>query len=213
MNNIMKTTFLLLTLCLAMSAFGQTRSEYKKSIKDHRRAYKAKFLAEERSPFFNRASAMKKMRFFKANPTYKVACTFTPSPDAQPFDMATYSGKIKPYVTYGILTFQLDGQQYQLAVYRNLNLMKIEAYADYLFLPFKDGTNNESTYGGGRYIDLKTSDIVGGKFLLDFNKCYNPWCAFSSGYNCPVPPKENHLSIPIKAGEKKYKRKKYDQKK
>jgi uncharacterized protein (DUF1684 family) len=74
-----------------------------------------------------------------------------------------------------------------------------------LFLPFQDETNGDDTYGGGRYMDLKITDIRDNRITLDFNKCYNPWCAYSDGYNCPVPPKSNHLPIEVKAGEKMFK--------
>jgi len=70
--------------------------------------------------------------------------------------------------------------------------------------PFTDETNDEETYGGGRYLDLNRNDISKNRLLLDFNKAYNPWCAFSDGYNCPIPPKSNDLPVKIKAGEKKF---------
>ncbi|MFT4762129.1 MAG: hypothetical protein ACI9LN_004113, partial [Saprospiraceae bacterium] len=65
-------------------------------------------------------------------------------------------------------------------------------------------TNSETTYGGGRYLDFKTTDIVDGKMTIDFNKTYNPWCHYSDGYNCPIPPKENHLEVEIVAGERNF---------
>ena len=74
----------------------------------------------------------------------------------------------------------------------------------HLFIPFNDGTNYDHTFGGGRYIDLSTTDITGNKYLLDFNKCYNPYCAFAEGFSCPIPPDENHLSLCIFAGEKMF---------
>ena len=83
-------------------------------------------------------------------------------------------------------------------------LQKMEQYKDYLFIPFMDHTNGETTYGGGRYFDVMIGDIMDDKLVLDFNICYNPYCAFSDGYNCPVPPKENHLEVAIKAGEKMF---------
>ena len=77
-------------------------------------------------------------------------------------------------------------------------------YRDYLFIPFKDLTNEDATYGGGRYIDAKTTDITSGEMILDFNKSYNPYCAFSDAYSCPIPPDENHLNIKIEAGEQEF---------
>jgi uncharacterized protein (DUF1684 family) len=77
-----------------------------------------------------------------------------------------------------------------------------EAYVDYLFLPFSDATNGNETYSGGRYIDLRipTSDSV----LIDFNKAYNPYCAYNPKYSCPIVPKQNRLPIPVRAGVKAF---------
>ncbi|MFT6742597.1 MAG: hypothetical protein ACJAVF_004118, partial [Paraglaciecola sp.] len=119
-------------------------------------------------------------------------------------EMATYSGMLKPYKKYGVFTFKIDSTEHQLAVYQNLRLAKMPGFQDYLFLPFRDWTNSETTYGGGRYLDFKTTDIVDGKMTIDFNKTYNPWCHYSDGYNCPIPPKENHLEVEIVAGERNF---------
>ncbi len=197
-----KAILFLLFLAPAM-IFAQTSKAFKKEIKKHRKHYKKEFLAEERSPLEKKD--LKKLDFFDADESYKVKCTFTRTPKARPFDLATYSGKTKPYVKYGTLDFELNGQALQLAVYQSLRLAKMEEYKDYLFLPFRDMTNDETTYGGGRYIDLKIGDVENVEAIwLDFNKVYNPWCAYSDGYNCPIPPAENQLEVPISAGEKNY---------
>ena len=83
-------------------------------------------------------------------------------------------------------------------------MQQIPHYRDYLFIPFKDLTNGKESYGGGRYIDLRMRQLDKDKVILDFNKSYNPYCAFSEEYSCPIPPKENHLTIAIEAGEKNY---------
>ncbi|WP_192347263.1 DUF1684 domain-containing protein [Algoriphagus sp. Y33] len=72
-----------------------------------------------------------------------------------------------------------------------------------LFLPFTDQTNGGETYGGGRYMGLTIP--TGDTIELDFNKAYNPYCAYASGYACPIPPKENDLEVPIRAGVMKSK--------
>ena len=118
--------------------------------------------------------------------------------------MPTYSGKTKEHVAYAVLSFMLDGKPQQLTLYRSLNLMKVPNYRDYLFLPFKDATSGRETYGGGRYIDFRTGDIKDGKVTLDFNRAYNPYCAYQEGYSCPIPPTNNVLSVAIEAGEKTY---------
>ncbi len=118
--------------------------------------------------------------------------------------MPTYSGKTKEHVAYAVVSFVLGGKPQQLTLYRSLNLMKLPNYRDYLFLPFKDATSGKETYGGGRYIDLRTGDIKDGKVPLDFNRAYNPYCAYEEGYSCPIPPATNRLSMAIEAGEKTY---------
>ena len=185
---------------------NNTPKAHKKQIKKHRKAYKKKFLKSERSPLTKKD--LKYLRFYDADFQYKVQGKFKLTPDAKPFEMPTYSGRFHRYVKYGELTFILKGEQITLAVYRNLRLFRMPQYRDYLFIPFKDLTNNETTYGGGRYMDVKTTDIVTGEMIIDFNKCYNPYCAFSDGFNCPIPPDENHLKIKVEAGEKMFAKKK-----
>jgi len=79
---------------------------------------------------------------------------------------------------------------------------------DQLFIPFRDATSGQETYGGGRYLDLdatrnRTTD---GIWILDLNEAYNPWCVFSEEYTCPFVPQENWLAVPVRAGEKNYAR-------
>jgi len=122
----------------------------------------------------------------------------------EPFELPTYSGITKTFIKYATLSFDLGGETRDLSVYRNLEVIRMPQYKNYLFLPFKDQTSGDITYGGGRYINLSTLDIKNSKVELDFNKCYNPWCAYSDGFNCPIPPVENTLNMEILAGEKNY---------
>ena len=195
----MRIPALLLFLAMALSVQGQKANAYIKEIKKHRKHYKKEFLKEERSPLDKRG--VKALRFFPADESYRLSCTFERTPDAAPFEMATYSGITKPYVKYGMATYTLKGEQFEIAIYQSIRLRQLPMYKDYLFIPFKDLTNGDSTYGGGRYMDIKMSDIQDGKLTIDFNKAYNPYCAYSDGYNCPVPPLENHLPIAVQAGE------------
>ena len=199
-------TFVIAMLCYCFSVNGQSTALYKKEIETHREHYKAEFLKPGRSPITKKD--LKYLRFFKPDAHYKVAASFTPSSDTTRFEMPTYSGKTKTFVRYGTLNFQLDSNIYELTIYRNLKLATQAEYKDYLFLPFKDKTCGIETYGGGRYIDLREGEISkDNKYILDFNKCYNPYCAYSDGYNCPIPPLENHLDTSIKAGEKMFAKK------
>jgi uncharacterized protein (DUF1684 family) len=114
------------------------------------------------------------------------------------------SGPIKKtFRVYGILYFTIHDTAVKLNLYQSQNLMTTNEYKNYLFLPFTDISSGEETYAAGRYIDISTEDIVDNKVILDFNKAYNPYCAYVSGkYNCPIPPKENQLAVAIHAGEK-----------
>jgi uncharacterized protein (DUF1684 family) len=108
------------------------------------------------------------------------------------------------YRKYGLLTFKIHDTLLRLNVYQSQSLMTSKDYSDYLFVPFTDNTSGNETYGGGRYLDYKMQEIHGNKLLIDFNKAYNPYCAYTIGYNCPIPPAENDLQIAITAGEKAY---------
>ncbi len=169
----------------------------------YREQYKQDFLTDPRSPLQAPDTAL--LDFFPPAPAWRVAARFERTPEAQPFDLPTYSGITRRYVKYGVATFTVSGETYRLSVYQNLKLIEQEAYKDHLFLPFKDLTNGEATYGGGRYIDLHTGDIgADGILSIDFIQCYYPWCAYSDGYNCPIPPAENHLEVAVEAGEKNF---------
>ncbi|WP_234997888.1 DUF1684 domain-containing protein [Mucilaginibacter sp. OK098] len=120
------------------------------------------------------------------------------------FIMPVFSGTGQQYVRYATLSFTLKGKPMQLSLYKSVSLSKLPQYSDYLFLPFADETNGVSTYAGGRYIDLSTGDLKGNTLVIDFNKAYNPYCAFGGGYSCPKPPDENKLQVAIEAGEKTF---------
>ncbi len=199
---VQRNAFLLFFLALSVLLNAQGEQSYPREIKEHRKHYKKDFLREERSPLDKKG--VRKLRFFPPDESYRVTATFERTPDAEPFEMATYSGITKPYVQYGTATFTLRGQKMEIAVYQSLRLRQLPMYRDYLFIPFKDLTNGGSTYGGGRYMDIRMGDIQNGQVVIDFNKAYNPYCAYSDGYNCPVPPLENHLDMAIEAGEKDF---------
>ena len=139
-------------------------------------------------------------RFFAANPAYKVNASFEKISDTTGFTMKTSSGSSKHYYKYGIAKFSLHDTTFQLFIYQSKALL-YTSYKDYLFIPFTDLTTGDLSYGSGRYIDLLISDIKDNHVVIDFNKAYNPYCAYSADYHCPIPPKENRLPVAINAGE------------
>lgn len=142
--------------------------------------------------------------FYSPAPDYYVLASFEKIQDTATVTIKTSGKKIpqKYFLRYGKLKFTIDQQVQELTIFQSKDLMNNPQYKDYLFIPFTDTTSGKQTYGSGRYIDLQTSDIKNGLVMLDFNKAYNPYCAYSDNYNCPIPPKENALKIAIKAGEK-----------
>ena len=145
------------------------------------------------------------MSFFPVNEKYRINCSFERTPNSQWFRMES-SGQIKKnYRTYGVIHFKINDTIVTLNVYQSQDLMATTQYRDHLFIPFTDATSGEETYESGRYIDLEIDDIKNNNLVLDFNKAYNPYCAYVSGrYNCPIPPVENRLLVAIRAGEKSF---------
>jgi len=197
----MRFLLLLTTSFVTIAAAAQT--PFAEQIADYRTTYKKDILASSGGPLKVKED-LAYLQFFAPDSAYRVEATVQRTPKAEPFEMPTYSGATRPHVAYAVLTFQLNGKPQQLTIYKNLNLALRPEYRDYLFLPFKDATSGETTYGGGRYLDFRTGDIKNDRLTLDFNKAYNPYCAYSEGYPCPIPPKINTLTVAVEAGEKIY---------
>lgn len=143
------------------------------------------------------------LEFYPIALEYRVEATFVRTPDEEPFYMPTTTERLPLYVKYGELFFTWEGKQHQLDIFENLEPKK-EEYKDYLFLPITDLTSGDGSYGGGRYLDVKKSEVAQGKVVLDFNKLYNPYCAYNEKYSCPIPPAQNDLLIRIEAGVKDF---------
>ena len=142
--------------------------------------------------------------FFKADSTYIVSATLERTPNTNWFQMKTTTDRVSEERIYGVLSFELKGETYQLHVYQGKDMLQEEGVENYLFLPFSDETNGFETYGGGRYLDTKIPE--GDLIVLDFNAAYNPYCAYNEKYSCPIVPRENYLKIRIEAGVKAFKK-------
>lgn len=141
----------------------------------------------------------KGLDYFDFSLTYQVETKFKKR-IGRTFEMATSTDRKPVYRRYGRVKFKLNGKKCKLEVYQNIALSVEPEYTDYLFIPFRDLTSRKETYGGGRYLDVI---MVNGKtMLLDFNLAYNPYCAYSYRYSCPIPPEVNTLKIEVKSGEK-----------
>jgi uncharacterized protein (DUF1684 family) len=191
-----------LLILLLLSSTASLAQDHKAQIAAFRQKYMADFLEDKNSPL--KKEDLQYLRFYDADSTYRVEARAEVVASAPAFIMPVFAGTGSEYVKYANLSMQVNGKPVTLSVYRNTRLAKIPAYADYLFLPFTDETNGQETYGGGRYIDLREGDFKNGSVIIDFNKAYNPYCAFAGGYSCPKPPDENQLKVAIATGEKKF---------
>ncbi|MBC3844887.1 DUF1684 domain-containing protein [Winogradskyella echinorum] len=199
----MKNLFLLFILVLSISCAqektvlsGETKWQ-KKMNADFKDASKSPLKDKDRKTFTG-------LDFFKFDSNFVVKAILKRTPDSEWFNMKTTDDRLSKERIYGVLSFKLKGRKYELNVYQGEELMKTEGFTDYLFLPFLDDTNGTSTYGGGRYIDLRIPN--GDVIELDFNKAYNPYCAYDEKYSCPIVPRVNYLDIEVKAGVKAFKK-------
>ncbi len=186
---------------LATTSWGYSQT-YQDTINASRQAKIEGFIKNPTTPLT--ADEVPYLHFYEPDATYRVQAAVELLYQEVPFRMPTSDGTSKEYIRYAKVSFNIDGDSVELTLYKSTDLTFNTALRNHLFLPFTDMTNGEETYGAGRYLDLSTTDIHHGRIEIDFNNAYNPYCAYSSGYRCPVPPRENDLAIAIRAGEKKY---------
>jgi uncharacterized protein (DUF1684 family) len=190
---------------LALPATAQTpltrlsTAEHAKAIATFQQELNTEYRDAEHSPLpAAERRKFKALPFFPVDYSYYVEARLVRDSTSAPFPMKTSNMRRPLYRKYGDLYFTLQGQPLHLTVYESLDLKQKPGYEDYLFLPFTDPTNGHTSYGGGRYLDLRAPNS--NTIWLDFNRAYNPYCAYSPNYSCPVPPPENNLPLPIQAG-------------
>jgi uncharacterized protein len=153
------------------------------------------FKQDPRSPIpAAERAAFQGLIYFDPRPELDLTLAAEEFTDKEMIEMQTTTGDLRDFLRWGRLHFEVDGQDAQLTLYYSPD-------SEYFFLPFKDPTNQNETYSGGRYLDPE--QIGDNTFHLDFNLAYAPYCAYNAGYSCPIPPPENWLKVRIEAGEKK----------
>ena len=140
--------------------------------------------------------------FFEFDSTYLVKAKIEETKESLPFKMKTTTDIPADVRKYADLFFQITDKEFELSVYENLEYEGVEGYENYLFLPFLDETNENETYGGGRYLDLFLDGTD--SIIIDFNKAYNPKCVYDENFSCPIVPRKNFLNIRIEAGVKNF---------
>lgn len=139
--------------------------------------------------------------YFPPDPQYAVSAVLEKFSKTEEIKILTSRNEVKIYHRYAKIHFQLDGKPLQLTAFK-FSLDENDPESGYLFIPFSDATSGKETYEVGRFLEIHEPE--NSRFILDFNRCFNPLCNYAPVYNCPLPPLENHLEVPIKAGEKTY---------
>ncbi len=199
----MKGLFLAISLLIGNFASGQSYSD---TIDDIRIMHMVD-LMDTSSGVLNLSEIknFQGLAYFDVDTNYRIQARFTKNIGKR-FKMITSTDRRPTYRRFGFVEFTLHDTICRLTVYQNMELSGFlhfstrKDYKDYLFMPFRDATSGKETYGGGRFLDARIpkNDTL----LIDFNLNYNPYCAYSERYSCPIPPAENTLKVSILAGEK-----------
>lgn len=192
--------FRALVLLIFMSCESQKRPI--KSQSEFQKQQNSFFKDASKSPLKSKdLKAFDGLDFFPIDSTFVVEAQLKRTPNTPFFDMKTTTNRVTQERVFGVLSFTINNESYNLNVYQSAP--DSDAELDYLFLPFLDATNGTETYGGGRYIDLTIPE--GNQITVDFNTSYNPYCAYNEKFSCPIVPIENYLPLKMNAGVKSFK--------
>ena len=187
-----------LLAALTAACGSQPKEEdYPAKIAAIRAAKDESFKSDPDSPIpADKKATLLPLAYFPIDENYAVPATLEPSPERTRIQVPTSIGKTRDIERVGTLRFTLKGQQLRLTAFLEVE----DPRANRLFVPFSDLTSGAETYPAGRYMELDPTPT--GIYLVDFNIAYHPYCYYSPEYDCPFPPKENRLEVPVRAGEK-----------
>jgi len=152
------------------------------------------------SPFQANPERFHPLTWYNPDPAYRFQADLEPVKKREPVMLATSDGSTRTYLTYAWASFDLGNLRHRLLI---MEVLDSGPQRGTLFLAFTDETSGSETYGAGRYLDLRK--VPGATtILLDFNRAYNPYCAYNDTFSCPLPPRENNLKAAIRAGEKDF---------
>jgi uncharacterized protein (DUF1684 family) len=185
-----------IAFCAAAVACSPAGRPYTEEV-DGWRAMKDEFMRSSESPVPpERRRTFPPLEYFPIDETYRVPAALRVARGEDVMEMSTSTGTRRAMRRIGTLAFTLKGQPLTLTAFTEATDTTLQR----LFVPFGDTTNGESTYRAGRYLDLDRTAT--GLYDLDFNRAYHPFCLFNPTYECPIPPRENHLAVAIRAGER-----------
>ena len=143
------------------------------------------------------ASAFGGLKYFDPAPLFRLEAKLQRYTNPEGVMVATSKGSRQLFNRVGFFDLTIEGNPLRLQAYQSA-----ERDDPSLFIPFRDATSGNESYGAARYLDMRVEHDD--RYAVDFNYAYNPYCAYSDDYVCPLPPQENWLKVPIRAGEKKY---------
>jgi uncharacterized protein (DUF1684 family) len=190
-----------------MSQSAEERA-YVRELEEFRGEKDEFFRRSQQSPIpFGERRDFSGLRYFPPNPALRVAATVEPLPEYEEVILTTSDGLQRSFQRYARLRFAVDEASVQLTAY--LSPLHERQHGDHvheepLFIPFRDALAGTETYGAGRYLEVEGPEDGESTVTLDFNLAYNPYCAYNESYSCPIPPAENRLPVPIRAGERVY---------
>jgi len=149
-----------------------------------RESHESPLLPEQRAAFGG-------LSYFPEDPAFRLAVEVSRFPEEKEVKIQTNTGDVQTYRRFGRFVFEVEGQPAELTIFENEN-----GY----FLPFADSLAGRETYGAGRYLEPERQ--ADGRFEVDFNLAYNPYCAYNEHWSCPITPPENRVKVPIRAGER-----------
>jgi uncharacterized protein (DUF1684 family) len=173
----------------------QGSEDYIATVSEQRNKYQEELTSQKDSPISNLPN-FTGFKYFEPNVDYRVEAEFKGTSDSGQSMILMTDSTRSEIKKAGEATFLLGGENYTVSLFDE---------GDIYLLPFRDLTSGKETYGGGRYINIPKSKLVGDKIEIDFNNAHNFYCAYNESYICPVPPKENFIKAEIKVGEKLYK--------
>jgi uncharacterized protein len=178
---------------------GSNDASYTESIMKERKERDHFMKTSDESPVQDKEK-FNGLNYYEPNIKYKIIANLKPVENRNVMVLATNDGDQQRYAEYARAEFVLEGIKNSLLI---LEVMDMGPNRGKLFLAFGDETSAVETYGAGRYLDV--AKVPGSSTItLDFNKAYNPYCAYNESFSCPLPPKENLLKVAIRAGEKNY---------
>jgi len=179
---------------------SQDDTVYIKEIEKEREEKDRFMLNSPESPFDSSVATYSGLKYYPPDIKYRVIADLQPIEQKKQVILSTNDRKEQRYIEYAYAEFKLDGVTNRLLI---LEIADMGPFRGKLFLAFGDETSAKETYGAGRYLDVAKTP-GSSTIKLDFNLAYNPYCAYNDAYTCPLPPRENILTIPIRAGEKNY---------